>query len=359
MGGIGAALAKALREDWFAKIAAKWKKNAAHADDAGHFQECNCLNCGAHLNGSYCHQCGQKAHLHRSLRAFLYDLLHGALHFEGRTWRTLPLLLWSPGQLTRRYVQGERARFVSPMALFLFSIFLMFAVFQTIGLTPQAEFSTIEGMRNNAVAMREKLAEDKAELTRQLATLPAGSASRAQTEAQLADITETIAGLDLASQAVIGGKGPGDAPRIETGFTHIDHSIEKWRKNPGLMLYKLQSYSYKFSWLLVPLSIPFLWLLFFWKREIRAYDHAIFVTYSIAFMSLLFVGLSVLFALGAPINAILLAAVALPAAHLYKHMRGAYRLSRISAIWRLLALAVFIAIVLALFLQILLVLGAM
>ena len=56
--------------------------------------------------------------------------LHGVLHFEGKIWRTLPLLAWKPGELTRRYIDGERARFVSPIALFLFSVFLMFAVAQ-------------------------------------------------------------------------------------------------------------------------------------------------------------------------------------------------------------------------------------
>ena len=54
--------------------------------------------------------------------------LHGVLHFEGKIWHTLPMLAWRPGELTRRYIDGERAKFVSPMALFLFSIFLMFAV---------------------------------------------------------------------------------------------------------------------------------------------------------------------------------------------------------------------------------------
>lgn len=49
-----------------------------------------------------------------------HDLLHGLLHFEGKIWRTLPLLAWWPGELTRRYIEGARARFVSPMALFLF-----------------------------------------------------------------------------------------------------------------------------------------------------------------------------------------------------------------------------------------------
>src|SRR3954470_20479647 len=93
----------------------------------------NCLNCGAALEGAYCHRCGQKGHVHRSLAAFWHDLAHGVLHFEGKIWRTLPMLAWRPGELTRRYIEGERARFVSPMALFLFSVFLMFAVFSLLG----------------------------------------------------------------------------------------------------------------------------------------------------------------------------------------------------------------------------------
>lgn len=38
-----------------------------------------------------------------------------------------------PGRLTRRYIDGERVKFVSPMALFLFTVFLMFAVFAFTG----------------------------------------------------------------------------------------------------------------------------------------------------------------------------------------------------------------------------------
>lgn len=51
-----------------------------------------------------------------------------AFHFEGKLWATLPLLALRPGELTRRYVHGERASFVSPMALFLFSVFMLFTV---------------------------------------------------------------------------------------------------------------------------------------------------------------------------------------------------------------------------------------
>src|SRR5690606_15284226 len=101
----------------------------AEATD-GHTHEQACLNCGTEPGGTHWHARGQRAHAHRTIGAFLHDLLHGPPHSEGKSWHTLPLLAWRPGALTRRYIDGERARFVSPMALFLFSVFLMFAVFQ-------------------------------------------------------------------------------------------------------------------------------------------------------------------------------------------------------------------------------------
>src|SRR3546814_17628486 len=42
------------------------------------------------------------------------------------------MLLFRPGALTRRYVAGERARFVSPLALFLFLVFVMFAMIHVL-----------------------------------------------------------------------------------------------------------------------------------------------------------------------------------------------------------------------------------
>lgn len=92
-----------------------------------------CLNCGAQLQGAFCHACGQKGHVHRTLSEVLHDLAHGVLHLDGKLWSTLPLLAFKPGKLTREYIDGRRARYVSPMAMFLFSVFLMFAVFQAVG----------------------------------------------------------------------------------------------------------------------------------------------------------------------------------------------------------------------------------
>ena len=124
------------------------------------------------------------------------------------------------------------------------------------------------------------------------------------------------------------------------------------------MLYKMQANSYKFSWLLIPLSVPFVWLLFFWKRRFGPYDHAIFVTYSIAFMSLLFIVISVLVKIGTPewLYGTMIAFI--PPIRIYKQLRGAYGLRRRSAIWRLAILLFFINIVAVIFIHLLLLLGA-
>lgn len=103
---------------------------APDTDKAEESHDSQCLNCDTPLVGAYCHQCGQQGHLHRTLSAIWHDLAHGVLHFEGQIWHTLPLLLAKPGELTRRYIHGQRARFISPFALFLFAVFMMFAVYR-------------------------------------------------------------------------------------------------------------------------------------------------------------------------------------------------------------------------------------
>jgi len=150
----------------------------------------------------------------------------------------------------------------------------------------------------------------------------------------------------------------GNFTNIRTGSPFIDHLAEKWQKNPSLMLYKMQANSYKFSWLLIPLSLPFMALLFAWRRRFGLYDHAVFVTYSLAFMTLLFVIITLLAQLGVGAQFLALAAMAVPLWHIYRQLRGAYQLSRFSALWRTGMLGVLITVILLLFLNVLLLLGA-
>jgi hypothetical protein len=89
----------------------------------------DCPNCGAMLEGAFCAQCGQKVTpLNPSLHDFLHDLVHEFLHFDGKIFRSVRLLLTGPGFLSREHFEGRRARYVSPIRLYLIFSVVYFAV---------------------------------------------------------------------------------------------------------------------------------------------------------------------------------------------------------------------------------------
>ncbi|TGX54861.1 DUF3667 domain-containing protein [Sphingomonas gei] len=319
-----------------------------------------CLNCGTALIGPHCYRCGQAGHVHRSLHAVGHEIVHGVFHFEGKFWRTLPLLAWRPGDLTRRYIAGERARFVSPMAIFLFSIFAMFAVFSWAGLSPPTDLRA-GGPKARIEEARKELLRRRADTIAELKDLepaPADARQRAKYESRLAEIDTTLKKIPTFESESKAAEAEGfRATTRFSGWAPLDHGIEKWNKNPSLMLYKLQSSIYKFSWLLIPLSLPFLWLLFCWKREYKLYDHAIFITYSIAFMSLLFIAITLAAALGVSSGWLVTAGLLIPFVHITRQLQQAYRLRWWSATLRAIVLTHFITIVLTLFVVILLAMG--
>jgi hypothetical protein len=329
------------------------------ADTAGHAYAgpVTCANCQTVFTGHFCPECGQKAHIHRSLAAIGHDIMHGVLHLDGKLWETLPLLTFKPGALTRRYIAGERAKFVSPMAMFLFTVFAMFAVFQMVGLSAPTDFADgmYDGLTNSSSVVKTEIQQQITNLQKERDGLAKGDPRRAEIDNELAGLTKVLEAQPRSAVEI----GTGDMNVTGTGIKFLDEGIiKKWQKNPSLMLYKLQSNGYKFSWLLIPLSLPFLWLMFAWRREYKAYDHAIFITYSLSFMSLLFIVMSILSTIeGGSDWAALLFIIAAPL-HLYKQLRHAYGLSRFSAIWRWFVLLICTQIVLALFLQVLLLLGA-
>ena len=150
---------------------------------------------------------------------------------------------------------------------------------------------------------------------------------------------------------------------LHSGWAAFDRAVnegaKKGNENPQLLLYKHKTSGYKYSWALIPLSIPFLWLLFFWRRDVHLYDHAIFATYSISFMMLLVVMLSVAAAVGVSGWIWGLALLIIPPVHMYKQLRGTYSLTRAGAAVRLLFLMIFALTVLILFSLMLVAMGVL
>ena len=134
---------------------------------------------------------------------------------------------------------------------------------------------------------------------------------------------------------------------IQTDIPFLEEAFHKAKQNPDLLLYKLKSNSYKWSWALIPLSVPFLWLLFPFSRRFRLYDHTVFVTYSLAFMTILVSAGTLLAAAG--ITAVAPFLLFIPPIHMYRQLRGAYGCGRFGALWRTIVLVVVAVIVLTAF----------
>lgn len=422
-----------------AGMAAKAIEGGGHgAHGAGHGP--NCLNCDTVLDGPFCHACGQPAHISRTLGEAFHDFMHSVLHFDTRAWRTLPMLVGRPGTLTHRYIHGQRARFISPLALFLFTVFLMFFVFSIVGAPKEAvrvntavtaenvvsreaaQLKLDEARQESAKAdaalaearakaeivekegkpgaggvivgivvepeIRAERAREKVKLWEEaVARTTAEAASRsaqvkeasdqiaqAQKEVaaeaplvapvvgaakEVADVAAAQKG-EVSIAASVGGeerwqdKVAADAKsgeiKINTGSKKLNEKLRHALENPDLALYKLQQTSYKFSFLLVPISLPFMMLLFLWRRGVTLFDHVVFSLYSLSFMSLLALSLALFVMAGEwtlPIISTL--GTFVPAVHMYFHLKGTYALNWWSALWRTFFLLIFALIAATLF----------
>ncbi len=315
------------------------------------------------------------------------EFFHGILHFDSKAWRTLPMLVFRPGKLTYDYIHGHRARYVTPMAMFLFTVFVMFMSFSLMGISTnvpvavpvQEQREALEHARQGLEEARADLAEAETELAQALSAgedVKAETKQRDRAKRRLETAQKSVEAMDTALAAAgvaivpptppKPGEKPTvpDLPKVVTngpvttenlsdvlvrnfdedlniniGDAELEAKIKKKLKNPELLLYKMQNTAYKFSWLLIPISLPFLWLLFFWKRGVAMYDHAIFSLYSLSFMSLLFIviSLAIKFVPGweGLIASLILVA---PPVHMFFQLRGTYRLSNFGALWRTVAL---------------------
>ncbi len=343
--------------------------------NAGH-SHAHCANCDAPLAGNFCAHCGQNAHIHRSLPHVGEEFLHGITHFDGKAWKTLPMLIFHPGTLTREYIFGKRARYIQPVPLFLLVVFLMFFVFSFIHVKPGGGATDERGKQltqAEAAAELPKVNAELADLDRRIA-----AAANSKDPGELAALKGARIGVE-AAQARVKARAEGEVAssfdfqeeaarqieenyksgviKVNLGNETLDERAKAALANPQLALYKVQGKIYKFSFLLVPLSLPWLWLLFAFKRGVRIYDHAIFSLYSISFMSLLFIIGSVALALDFTAGWFFALLFLAPPAHMFVQLKGAYQLSNFGAGWRTAALSMASLLTIGLYLVMTLAIG--
>jgi hypothetical protein len=347
-----------------------------------------CANCGTALEGHYCHACGQAGHVHRTVGHIFEEFLHGLYHFDSKAWRTLPLLVFRPGRLTRDYVYGKRARYIAPLALFLLTVFLMFFVFGLLGgpsIGGGSQQATPDAPR--IARSRQRVIEASAGIIGPNIELAAGRRDSGTSPAELAALAATaaaaqrrlgVATADLKQAATATGAKSADKVTVTTdwqddlrraaqsgrvipnsGSALVNARIKEAALDPAFALYKIEQKAYKLSFLLVPLSLPTLWLLFFWRRGVTLYDHTVFALYSLSFMSLLFVAGALVLKLGsdAMVGPVALVLTVVPLIHMYAQLKGAYQLGRGGALVRTMILGFSSLLTLCLFAAIIVVSG--
>ena len=311
----------------------------------------NCANCQAPLGGAFCQACGQSAHIHHSLLHLAEEVVHGILHFDAKGWKTIPLLVAFPGRLTRRYIDGQRKNYVSPLALFLFMVFLTFFATSFGGgqlltrdaniasLTKHAESAKLRVERNELAldeARKADVGVDGVEKALAVSRKLHHEAEQRLLHVVSPEKVTNKEGVELREPGWINkitNKIASSPPNPNANFPELEKTFRHAAENPELAFYKLKNTIYKFSFLLIPISLPFMWLMFFWKREVTMYEHAVFVLYSLCFMSLLFTVLIPLSVLNLGWLAGLLVCLA-PPLHMFLQLRGTYSLGKWGALWR-------------------------
>lgn len=258
-----------------------------------------CANCQTALVGAYCHACGQKAHLHDKLRHLVEEFAEGIAHFDGRLWRTLPLLALDPGRLSREWMAGRRVRYVAPLHVFLFAVFLLFLIPNFTG--------------------------------RHLIDLNPG-AGRAS--GFMVATPEGERRIIAASD----GRALREDLNVPGPVIAVIQRIARLQENPEYYGYKLEALAYKLSFMTVPISIAILWLMFAWRRRFSLYHHAVVSLYGLGFLALMVAVASIP---PEPLSGVLNLAVFLVApAHAAAHLRGAYGRGWVQTLLRTLALGV-------------------
>lgn len=271
-----------------------------------------CANCGAERTTPFCGECGQKGHLHGRLWHLIEDFAEGVAHFDGRLWRTLPLLIFRPGRLSRAWIEGKRVRYVAPLHLFLFSIFAFFLV---ESLTPDREGTQPE------------------------ASAPAASVATRGDPAPAEDRA-------AQSRERVGESGQGArrtlADRAQALADSLDAISRKSEQDERYYDYKFTSLIYKLSFAVIPISMVILLILTGFRRNVTLYDHAVVALYGVGFLAMLSLAGGLL---GQTFGGRIWWGVwALAFAHAVAHLRGAYRLSWPGAVARGLGLGVLTAI---------------
>ena len=112
----------------------------------------HCLNCGAELQGKYCHVCGQEATSQTpSVGAFIVEYANHAFIWDSNFFKTIWNLISRPGYLTKEFIAGKFASHEHPLKLNMFLLFVFITLFALFTGTDRMNRSMYKMTENEVV----------------------------------------------------------------------------------------------------------------------------------------------------------------------------------------------------------------
>lgn len=91
----------------------------------------NCKNCNKKIKGNFCSNCGEKVINNEdfALTKLLSQVLDTFTHLDSKVFKTLKLLLFYPGKLTKLYTEGIRVPYMKPFQIYIIINIIFFFIF--------------------------------------------------------------------------------------------------------------------------------------------------------------------------------------------------------------------------------------
>ncbi len=109
-----------------------------------------CKNCDGYLKKhfDFCPYCGQKINDKLTLKVLFYNTISNYFSFDARFLKSFFPLMFKPGYLARKYLDGKRLLFLHPAQMYLF-ISVVFFFILSFSISNQTESLNAEFKRNN------------------------------------------------------------------------------------------------------------------------------------------------------------------------------------------------------------------
>ena len=252
-------------------------KGAHHKVNSGQ----PCENCGAVVPDRFCSACGQLASsFHRPLWELVTESVADMFALDGRLLRSLPMLMFRPGRMTRNYLDGKRARYVPPFRMFLLASVIFFLTIFTMN-DAQHWFTDwrFDPYSKSGMDFQKAVSDE-------VPSVPEGGAQDGAPSAPDAPVTDDMPFSDLVlpdgtidrekMHDIIKRQARPDATpaEIQASLLAADKAANVY-ENQDRFGGRLRQWAPRFSLLFLPVFALLLTLMYAWWRKFYVFDHLV------------------------------------------------------------------------------------